>query len=113
MNTLKTVEDPTTPYNPTTGRNYSGGNPAELVACGYDDLRWAGYGQWQKAGRQVMEGQKNTTLVRMVPAYDKKTGKPKLNKDGTPKLRKTSVRVFNWEQTEDKATADALRALAA
>jgi len=109
MTTL-TPENPAIPYNATTGKHYSDKNTAELEACGYEDRRWAGYGQWQKAGRQVRKGEGACWLLRMVPFKDKKTGKVKVGKDGEPVLGKKYIKVFNWEQTEDKAVADSRRA---
>lgn len=106
---LQTPEDPSIPHNAVTGRYYSEKNTAELEACGYEDRRWAGYGQWQKAGRQVKKGEGACWLLRMVPVKDK-TKKVKVGKDGKPVLAKKFVKVFNWEQTEDKAVADARRA---
>jgi antirestriction protein ArdC len=113
---------PTAPFNPTTGKCYSGGNVATLLDAtdekGWATPEFAGYGQWQKAGRQVVE-KGAVTLTRWVPVKDKKTGKVKLNADGSKKLRPTKLTVFNKALTLPadeaavlKAERDALKAAA-
>jgi len=108
-----TETTPCTPLNPTTGKGYSGSNVATLVtACderGWETAEFAGYHQWKKAGRQVVE-KGPVYLIRMIPVKDRKTGKPVLNKDGTPKLSKRTLKVFNVAQTLPQAEADALKA---
>jgi len=103
----------TAPFNPTTGKGYSGSNVATLAgataAAGWPTAEFAGYRQWQNAGRQVVE-KGAVTLVRLVPIKDKKTGKVKLNADGTPKKRVTKLTVFNKALTLPADEAAALKA---
>ena len=62
---------------------------------GYPTAQWAGYGQWQAAGRQVRKGEKSTAIVMMKTIVDKKTGEKK----AIP----SSTRVFNIAQTDPVA----------
>jgi antirestriction protein ArdC len=54
------------PFNPTTERNYRGGNALQLMAAavrkGYDDPRWLTYRQAQENGCQVRQGEKGTHI---------------------------------------------------
>ena len=54
------------PFNPTTERNYRGGNAIHLMATavrkGYDDPRWLTYKQAQEQGWQVKQGQKGSQI---------------------------------------------------
>ena len=92
--------DVTLPHNPTTGRNYSGGNVPELLAAGesYVTPEWAGFGQWKKSGRIVSKGESCTAICYYMPKRDRKTGKP-IVRNGKPALIKRTLRVFNIAQT--------------
>ena len=52
------------PFNPTTERNYRGGNAIHLMAVavrkGYDDPRWLTYKQAQEQGWQVKQGERGS-----------------------------------------------------
>lgn len=91
--------------NATTNQGYSAKNEAELFdamcAQGFDSELVAGYGQWQKAGRQVRKGESGTQIKRIVikQVKNKKTGKLE-----DKKLMKT-LTVFFLEQT-DEMTAE-------
>jgi antirestriction protein ArdC len=54
------------PTNPTTGRNYRGGNAMHLLAVGgqkgYEDPRWLTYKQAQQNGWQVRSGEKGAHI---------------------------------------------------
>jgi antirestriction protein ArdC len=54
------------PVNPTTGRNYRGGNALHLMATallrGYNDPRWMTYKQASDQGWQVRRGEKGTQI---------------------------------------------------
>ena len=54
------------PFNPTSERQYRGGNAINLMAVGvsrgYDDPRWMTYRQAQEKGWQVREGEKGTAI---------------------------------------------------
>lgn len=54
------------PVNPTTDRNYRGGNAVHLMAMqskrGYEDPRWMTYRQAQENGWQVRQGEKGTQI---------------------------------------------------
>lgn len=88
---MDTNTSPATPTNATTGHRYTGGNVELLhrtaVERGYPTGDWAGYGQWKKAGRQVMKGQKCTYLVSCAGT----------DKNGQKKWRRRKV--FNIAQT--------------
>ena len=57
--------DTALPHNPTTGKNYRGGNVEALVEAGeiYPTPEWAGFGQWKKAGRV------HITKVRLLSIF--------------------------------------------
>ena len=63
---------PPIPYNPTTGKQYRGGNVLWLMCQamdkGYDDNRWMTFKQAQEHGWQVQKGQQGTCI-----AYWKRT----------------------------------------
>jgi antirestriction protein ArdC len=54
------------PFNPTSERNYRGGNALHLMATaarkGYTDPRWLTYRQAQENGWQVRQGEKGTQI---------------------------------------------------
>src|SRR4051794_10686346 len=54
------------PFNPTSDRNYRGGNALHLMATaaqkGFTDTRWLTYRQDQEAGWQVRQGEKGTQI---------------------------------------------------
>ncbi|MFZ9078829.1 MAG: ArdC-like ssDNA-binding domain-containing protein [Alphaproteobacteria bacterium] len=79
-----------TPINTTTGKEYTGGNVAELLAAGFTSNEWATYKQWQGEGMQVQRGQKGTRITKMVKIICKKEHKEKL----VPRY----YTVFNAEQ---------------
>jgi antirestriction protein ArdC len=62
----KPWESPGVPMNPTTGREYRGGNAIHLMATGlvhgYDDPRWMTYKQAAENGWQVRKGEKGTHI---------------------------------------------------
>ena len=48
------------PYNPTTGKDYRGGNVIWLMSQGRADPRWMTYRQATAEGAQVRKGQHGT-----------------------------------------------------
>ena len=56
----------TLPFNPTSERNYRGGNALHLMATaarrGFTDPRWLTYRQAQENGWQVRQGEKGTQI---------------------------------------------------
>ena len=56
----------TLPFNPTSERNYRGGNALHLMATaarkGFNDPRWLTYRQAQENGWQVRQGEKGTQI---------------------------------------------------
>jgi len=69
------------PMNPTTGREYRGGNAVHLMAMslarGYDDPRWMTYKQAAESGWQVRKGEKGTHIEfweAKTTAFEKSSG---------------------------------------
>lgn len=106
-------EAPDGPFNPTTGRSYSGGNAFWLeVNQPGDDPRWMTYKQAQDINAQVLKGEKGTQIERWV--FDKnelvkdQNGKPVLDENGKKQYDKVPLdhpygtvhTVFNAEQIE-------------
>jgi len=54
------------PFNPTTGKNYKGGNALHLMTTGltrgYEDPRWLTYNQAAENGWQMRKGEKGTHI---------------------------------------------------
>ncbi|MCB8878114.1 ArdC family protein [Acidisoma silvae] len=50
------------PYNPTTGKDYRGGNVIWLMAQGHSDPRWMTYRQASAEGAQVRKGEQGTQI---------------------------------------------------
>lgn len=100
------------PYNPTTGRYYNGGNIERLADAmelnGWQDFRFATYHQWLSVGRCVIKGNKAQAFIarfveKVETEIDKKTGEKKETKTthpcgGSP--------VFNFAQTEPLGLED-------
>ena len=100
------------PYNPTTGKDYRGGNTLWLLAQGYADPRWMTYKQAEAEGVQVRKGEHGTQIQYWItqgtePVIDA-DGKPVRGEDGKPLTQnvnyerprvKTFV-VFNGEQID-------------
>jgi antirestriction protein ArdC len=83
-------------FNEVTHAEYTGKNPLLLMAAelehGFDpEHGWAGYSQWQKAGRQVLKGQHSTQINRVVLVKDRHTGEERQTR--------TLRRVFHFDQT--------------
>lgn len=89
------------PFNPVTGNTYSGQNEMLLQVAqsvrGYTAAQWAGFVQWQQAGRVVKKGEKATEIIMMK---SKKLTSP----TGEIVIKKfpSGACVFNIEQTELK-----------
>jgi antirestriction protein ArdC len=68
------------PKNPTTDRNYRGGNALHLMAValqrGYDDPRWMTYKQASDQGWQVRKGEKGTQIEFWEVKPDRKETSP-------------------------------------
>lgn len=93
------------PYNPTTGREYTGGN-APLLAVAFADPRWAGFNQWAAAGRMVRKGETATKILMVI---ERKDDAPAGTVTDEKKRTCRQVPVFNWAQTEPM-DADAIAA---
>jgi putative DNA primase/helicase len=100
------------PYNPTTGKDYRGGNVIWLMAQGRSDPRWMTYRQATAEGAQVRKGEHGTQIQYWIthgsePTTDDK-GAPVRGEDGKPLTRvveyeRPRVRtftVFNGEQID-------------
>jgi antirestriction protein ArdC len=76
------------PINPTTGREYRGGNAVHLmttgVARGYDDPRWLTYKQASENGWQVRKGEKGTHIEywEAKATATEKSANPEMANDG-------------------------------
>jgi antirestriction protein ArdC len=102
------------PFNPTSEKQYRGGNAVHLMAIGvtrgYDDPRWMTYRQAQQNGWQVREGEKGTQIEywefpKASALADRKA--PELSSDDGPMDNKAPRRmihrvytVFNAKQIE-------------
>ncbi len=68
------------PFNPTTEKNYRGGNALHLMAVGtrkgFDDPRWLTYKQAAANGWQVRAGEKGTQIEFWQFGEDTKKGSP-------------------------------------
>ena len=100
------------PYNPTTGKNYRGGNTLWLMAAGYSDPRWMTYKQAAAEGAQVRKGEHGRQIQYWItngtePVIDA-DGKPVRGEDGKPLTRHVTYErpmvktftVFNAEQVD-------------
>lgn len=85
------------PYNPTTGIEYKGKNIMRLLIAeaenAYGDGGWAGYTQWQRAGRQVRKGEHGTACMTVV-----RVGADENGRGG--KTAPRGFRVFHFDQTD-------------
>lgn len=101
MENTPTAAPSAAPFNPITGNPYSGQNEMLLQIAqsvrGYSAAQWAGFVQWQQAGRVVKKGEKATEIMMMKT---KKLTGP----DGQTVIKKfpSGACVFNIEQTEIK-----------
>lgn len=103
------------PHNPTTGKEYRGGNAVWLMMQGRDDPRWMTYRQTAAEGAQVRKGQKGVRLQYVITREKEKvldkSGKPILGADGKPLTQTVELdrpkvvgfSVFNAEQIEGLA----------
>ena len=100
------------PYNPTTGKDYRGGNVLWLMAQGHSDPRWMTYRQATTEGAQVRKGEHGTQIEYWItrgsePVTDDK-GAPVRGDDGKPLMRTVEYErprvktftVFNGEQID-------------
>ena len=84
------------PRNAITGHSYRGINPLMLMAQGYGDPRWIGFGQAKKKGAAVRKGEKGTPILRVIgggPLTDK-DGAPVLDDDGNERQGRPRVKVL-------------------
>lgn len=88
------------PFNPVTEWAYRGNNVGILIGAAslhnYSSNHWAGFDQWNRAGRRIKAGQHGTRIVIM---------KTKKLEDGTIKSFPSTTTVFNWDQTVPKDTS--------
>src|SRR5262249_47036924 len=54
------------PYNPTTGNRYRGGNVLALIVTQHADPRWMTHKQAQAQGWQVRAGEKGTQIQHWI-----------------------------------------------
>jgi putative DNA primase/helicase len=100
------------PYNPTTGKDYRGGNVLWLMSQGHADPRWMTYRQATAEGAQVRNGEHGTQIQYWItrgsePVTDDK-GAPVRGEDGKPltrvveyeRPRVKTFTVFNGEQID-------------
>ena len=100
------------PYNPTTGKDYRGGNVIWLMSQGRSDPRWMTYRQATAEGAQVRKGEHGTQIQYWItrgsePVTDDK-GAPVRGDDGKPLMRTVEYErprvktftVFNGEQID-------------
>ncbi|GAA4664369.1 ArdC-like ssDNA-binding domain-containing protein [Bartonella pachyuromydis] len=92
------------PYNPQTGKKYSGINSLWLSSPKYTDPRWITYHQANEMGCRIKKGMKSTNIIywkrdETVPFYDK-DGKEyeKLKLLSEPRL--FLAKVLNGEQID-------------
>jgi len=99
------------PANATTGRRYSGNNAILLLAtglaCGYGDMRWAGFGQIRRAGGMVRKGEKGTPILvwrdrRRAPA----PGEEDAEEEARGSFYATVHHVFNVTQADGLELGD-------
>ena len=93
------------PRNAVSGHRYRGVNPLLLMAAGYTDPRWIGFGQAKAKGGSVRKGEKGTPILRMLPplTLTDKAGEPMLDKDGNERISRPAVKllhVFNVSQVD-------------
>jgi putative DNA primase/helicase len=100
------------PYNPTTGKDYRGGNVIWLMSQGRSDPRWMTYRQATAEGVQVRKGEHGAQIQYWItrgtePVTDAE-GKPVRGEDGKPLTRTVEYErprvktftVFNGEQID-------------
>tara|TARA_R110000751_G_scaffold144232_1_gene247809 strand:- start:120 stop:1001 length:882 start_codon:yes stop_codon:yes gene_type:complete len=87
------------PINPTTNNLYQGGNIVMLAVEDKESDKWAGYGQWKNAGRQVKRGEESAKVLRVV----KVKSKTQTDVNGDPKTFSSVaiLSVFNETQLDD------------
>ncbi|WP_159013993.1 ArdC family protein [Acidisoma sp. S159] len=107
------------PYNPTTGKDYRGGNAMWLMAQGYPDARWMTYRQATAEGVQIRKGEHGAQIqywiTRGTEAVTDAQGKPVRGEDGKPLIREVEYErprvktftVFNGEQIDGLPLAPA------
>jgi antirestriction protein ArdC len=99
------------PMNPTTGREYRGGNAIHLMASGmshgYDDPRWLTYKQAAENGWQVRKGEKGTHIEywEAKAGSSEKSAEPESGKEGQDEKARSQLihrvyNVFNARQIE-------------
>jgi antirestriction protein ArdC len=99
------------PMNPTTGREYRGGNAIHLMATGmargYDDSRWLTYKQAAENGWQVRKGEKGTHIEywEAKAATRENSADPETANDNKDEKSRTRLihrvyTVFNAKQIE-------------
>lgn len=107
----------TLPFNPTSERNYRGGNALHLMATaarkGFSDPRWLTYRQAQENGWQVRQGEKGTQIEYWQfedRSGSSRTGGPQAEPDTPIHSEQGAVRrapihrvytVFNAQQMDD------------
>ena len=103
------------PYNPTTGKDYRGGNVIWLMAQGRSDPRWMTYRQADAEGAQVRKGEHGTQnqywITRGTEPVTDEQGKPVRDENGKPvtriveyeRPRVKTFTVFNAEQIDGLA----------
>jgi putative DNA primase/helicase len=89
------------PYNPTTGKDYRGGNVMWLMAQGHSDPRWMTYRQATAESARVRKGEQGTQIQYWItrggqPVTDAQ-GKPVRGEDG-----KALTRVVEYERPRVK-----------
>lgn len=101
------------PFNPTTGKEYTGMNSMWLAMQGQSDPRWMTYNQASAEGGQVKKGSKGTHIVYWKfseerkatddqgrPIFDPETGKQKTINVQLERPRSFMAVVFNAAQID-------------
>ncbi len=91
------------PLNPTTDKNYRGGNALHLMAVasqkGYDDPRWLTYKQAQENGWQVRGGEKGAH-IEFWQLGDPQSNSKDAEAEANPTWLRRVYTVFNAKQIE-------------
>jgi antirestriction protein ArdC len=92
------------PLNPTTGKEYRGGNALHLLAeqtvRGFEDPRWMTYRQAGEHGWQVRKGEKGTAIEYWKFPTPQETREAEAAGDPPPAPLQKVFRVFNAQQIE-------------